>query len=56
MILVSVGMVLCVCVVVVSSYDGELVVMLWLVMLWLVLLGYTDGVMVGVGDGGVLGV
>lgn len=48
MILVSVGMVLCVCVVVVSSYDGELVVML--------LLGYTDGVMVGVGDGGVLGV
>lgn len=51
MILVSVGMVLCVCVVVVSSYDGELVVMLWLV-----LLGYTDGVMVGVGDGGVLGV
>ena len=51
MILVSVGKVLCVCVVVVSSYDGELVVMLWLV-----LLGYTDGVMVGVGDGGVLGV
>ena len=38
MILVSVGMVVCVGVVVVSSYDGVLVVMLWLV-LW----GYTDG-------------